>query len=86
MKKPEYISLAKRKALNAKVKRKNNADLPAGSPMYYYCRTCGAEMTMPEDFVGPAPRHCSYCKSEGLGSCQLNGPTTSRSWSRYGRS
>lgn len=54
-----------RKARNAKVKRINNADLHAGSPMYYYCRLCGNQMVLPESHVEPAPWYCDECIHEG---------------------
>ena len=41
--------------------RVRNADLPAGSPMHYYCRVCGAEYLMPELFEGPSPKLCDDC-------------------------
>ena len=49
----------------ALIKRKINQFLPAGSPMYYYCWTCGTEMVLPEDHPDPAPRHCEDCIKEG---------------------
>lgn len=42
--------------------RKDNASLPAGSPMYYYCERCGAEMVLPELHVEPAPKLCADCQ------------------------
>jgi DNA replicative helicase MCM subunit Mcm2 (Cdc46/Mcm family) len=47
---------------NKDIVRKNNDDLPAGSPMYYYCKGCGEEMKLPETHPGPAPQHCEECK------------------------
>lgn len=58
----------KRKRANAKIKRIDNTKLHAGSPMYYYCRACGAEMIEPESHPYPAPRFCAACKSEGRSS------------------
>ncbi len=49
-------------------KRINNASLYAGSPMYYYCRLCGAEMVLPEAHICMAPRYCTDCVGEGRGS------------------
>lgn len=41
----------------------NNASLPAGSPMYFYCNACSAHVaTLPENYVTPPPRHCAACK------------------------
>lgn len=41
----------------------NNADLPAGSPMYYHCHTCKALVAVkPEGwYVDPPPKHCVDC-------------------------
>ena len=58
-------------ALNALADRRanmpdqiNNADLPAGSPMYFYCNTCGhVSDTKPETFTD-APNHtCVECQA-----------------------
>lgn len=59
------IDFETRKKQNSKIVRKNNAALYAGSPMYYYCRSCGAEMIEPESHSWPAPRYCSDCITEG---------------------
>ena len=43
----------------------DNASLPAGSPMYYYCKACGhiAE-TKPEGwFVNPPRKLCAECQA-----------------------
>ena len=43
--------------------RRDNADLPAGSPMYYYCKACGKFITaLPEAHFSPAPRYCEDCE------------------------
>lgn len=60
------MTLKERKKANEKIIRKRNMDLPAGSPMYYYCRGCGAEMIEPESHSYPAPRLCYDCKEEGI--------------------
>jgi hypothetical protein len=54
-------ALAARRRHNATKFRKNNADLFAGSPMYYYCRCCGEEMILPETHACPAPQYCHAC-------------------------
>lgn len=57
-------ALQERKAANADVERVDNHSLPAGAPMYYYCRLCGMELgAHPEAHVGPAPRYCSPCET-----------------------
>lgn len=55
----------RRSAANAKIKRVNNASLYAGSPMYYYCRGCGAQMVLPETHTCVAPSWCNDCIREG---------------------
>lgn len=54
--------LAERKA-NAPVPI-DNASLPAGAPMYYYCRGCGALTAIkPETWVdNPPPKYCAECR------------------------
>jgi hypothetical protein len=43
--------------------RIDNSALPAGSPMYYYCRECRAFLTaLPEEHFTPAPSLCEDCK------------------------
>lgn len=43
--------------------RVDNSSLPAGSPMYYYCRACGAFITaLPEAHFSPAPKYCDDCE------------------------
>lgn len=53
----------KRREDNAKVKQIDNADLVAGSPMYFYCRFCGALTdTLPEGYLGRPRRVCTPCE------------------------
>jgi hypothetical protein len=42
----------------------DNGELPAGSPMHYYCWSCGAHVaTKPEEwYEDPPPHHCANCK------------------------
>ena len=60
---------AQRRLYVAEIEKIDNADLPAGSPMYFYCRHCGIPTeVLPEDYVFPPLRECSQCqglKSEG---------------------
>jgi hypothetical protein len=52
----------KRKAEN-KGKQIDNSRLHAGSPMYYYCRFCGAHTeTLPEGHWGAPRVVCDPCK------------------------
>ncbi len=50
-----------RRTKNRKIKRKDNTSLRAGSPMYFYCVGCGAEMTVPENYTARASSHCDAC-------------------------
>jgi len=42
----------------------DNASLPAGAPMYYYCRSCGHQTAeMAEDWwEQPPPSNCDWCR------------------------
>jgi hypothetical protein len=44
-------------------KQVDNASLPAGSNMYYYCKCCGVQTAVkPEGwFTDPPPRFCKPC-------------------------
>lgn len=61
----EHPSFGERKLVNGKLPRVDNSKLPAGSPMYYYCRLCGQTMILPELHMEMAPRYCEYCIDEG---------------------
>lgn len=61
----------------------DNGALPVGSPMYYYCHSCGVLVaTLPEDwYKEPPPKHCDDCKpliEEGL----IDSTDTFKSWER----
>jgi hypothetical protein len=46
------------------LKKVKNDQLPAGAPMYYYCRDCGLESdVLPEGFIGSPRRYCTPCES-----------------------
>jgi hypothetical protein len=52
----------KRKKANKKKKQVDNASLPAGAPMYFYCRFCGQHTeTLPEGYFGKAKTICDPC-------------------------
>lgn len=59
----------RRRQLAAKIEKVENVDLPAGSPMYFYCRHCGLPTEiLPEEYVFPPITECSQCRglrSEG---------------------
>lgn len=54
-----------RKAYWANRERVENSKLPPGSPLFYYCKLCGAEITMPEIHIAPAPLFCAECIVDG---------------------
>ncbi len=57
-------ALAKRRKENAKKKQIKNSDLPAGSPMYFYCNSCnGLADTKPECYVNPPKQLCDECQA-----------------------
>jgi len=53
-----------RKEKNKDVERVDSGRLPAGAPMFYYCRACGAERSLPESHNEPSAtlRHCGLCR------------------------
>ncbi len=62
---PRLTELEQRREFNAG-KQVRNDSLPAGSPMYYYCETCGAHVaTKPEGWwQDPPPKHCAPCSDD----------------------
>jgi hypothetical protein len=47
----------------SKDQRVDNSSLPAGAPMYYFCRACGQFITaLPEAHFSPAPKYCDDCE------------------------
>jgi hypothetical protein len=62
---PRLDELERRREFNAG-KQVDNSRLYAGSPMYYYCETCGAHVaTKPEGwYLDPPPKHCANCKDD----------------------
>jgi NAD-dependent SIR2 family protein deacetylase len=61
---PRLTELERRREFNAG-KQVDNSTLYAGSPMYYYCETCGAHVaTKPEGWWQdpPPPKHCPECQ------------------------
>lgn len=56
-------ALEARKKKNAKEKRNDNSRLPAGSPMYYYCRGCsGVADVLPESHMSSPKKFCNECQ------------------------
>lgn len=53
----------KRKAAASEAPRMSNATLPAGSPMFYYCRFCGEHTeTLPELHLSAPRTTCEPCQ------------------------
>jgi hypothetical protein len=66
----DYVAVRRRSALDALAERRehrpeqvDNESLPAGSPMYYYCTSCGhVSDTLPEAWFLGTPRElCTEC-------------------------
>lgn len=57
--------LRKRREENAGKERINNSRLPAGDPMYYYCKACGGLAdALPEGwFLGGPKKLCDECQA-----------------------
>lgn len=56
-----FAALAQRKA--NRPKQIDNGSLRAGSPMYFYCNTCGAlSDVLPENFISRPSHICTPCK------------------------
>lgn len=63
-KKEALAALESRRAQSAKTKKIDNASLHAGSPMYFYCASCGVNhAVLPELYVTPPPKLCEECKA-----------------------
>jgi hypothetical protein len=57
-------AFAKRRRENAKEKKIDNAALCAGSPMYFYCKSCdGLADTKPESYITPPKKLCDECQA-----------------------
>lgn len=56
--------LAIRKKRNKNKKQINNSSLPAGSPMYFYCKEYGDESDcLPESYLSTPKKLCEPCKA-----------------------
>lgn len=55
---------AERRRRNKTILRKQNDKLPAGSPMYFYCPGCGAELVEPEGYIR-REKLCVDCQELG---------------------
>ncbi len=57
-------ALADRRTENATKEKINNASLRAGSPMYFYCQSCGALAdTKPEYYITSPKEICDECQA-----------------------
>lgn len=57
-------ALKERRKISANSKKINNAELYAGSPMYYYCQTCGAKSdVLPEAHTCKPKKYCDECQA-----------------------
>ncbi len=49
---------------NTPVKQIDNSQLYAGSPMYFYCQSCGHEADIkPETYITPPKKLCGECQA-----------------------
>lgn len=56
-------ALAERREVNANKEPIDNSSLPAGSPMYFYCRACaGLADILPESYISPPKKLCDECQ------------------------
>lgn len=55
-------ALATRRRINKNRKKVDNSSLYAGSPMYFYCLTCEAEIVVPESYL-TRPKLCQECEA-----------------------
>ena len=54
--------IRRRKFAEEKVKKIDNSTLPAGSPVFTYCRHCGVPLEkLPEDYLFRPYSECSQC-------------------------
>ena len=57
-----FQAFVDRRAANKGRPRIDNSELPAGSPMYFYCAPCGGEIEVEEDYIPPRPKYCTECQ------------------------
>jgi hypothetical protein len=68
------VSMRLRKEANKNIVKKDNCELYAGSPMYYYCRSCNEEMALPECHTCAIPKLCRDCQAlDDVGALKYNG-------------
>jgi hypothetical protein len=53
-------ALEERRKKYADKKSTNNSALPAGSPMYFDCKGCNADIVVPETYLS-RPQFCEEC-------------------------
>ena len=55
-------ALAERREMAKTLKRIDDGVLPAGSPMHFYCISCGLIAgVLPENYIRRPPRLCEEC-------------------------
>lgn len=60
----EHALAELKKRRENKPEQVNNASLPAGSPMYFYCKSCGhLADTKPESYFTPVKQLCGECRA-----------------------
>lgn len=69
---------------SAQSKKVDNSSLPAGSPMYFYCRLCGVLCdTKPESYLTAPKKYCDDCydlkETSGLTDLTLRELATGKS-------
>lgn len=63
-KKAALNALKERREKSATEKKIDNSSLPAGSPMYFYCKSCGGlSDVLPESFMSPPKTICAECQA-----------------------
>ena len=61
---PDQVALdALARRLSDQPKQWDNSALPAGSPMFFYCKVCGHTAdVLPESYWGRPAQHCTQCQ------------------------
>jgi len=57
-------ALLARREKSSKGKQIDNSSLCAGSPMYFYCKSCGGLAdVLPESYISPPKKLCDECQA-----------------------
>jgi len=57
------LNRKERLKINRKKPKVDNGSLYAGSPMYFYCKGCEAEIVVPESYIA-RPKFCDDCEAD----------------------